>query len=250
MTLDFEIGPIPSALRDLLAPGGIMRAGTNLSNFLLVTGSAPNGDPVGVSPDMARAFADLLGVEIRYVTYPSPGVLADAAAHDAWDIGLIGAEPQRAQAIAFSAPYVEIEASYLVPEGSPFQTPDAVDAPGMRIAVTERTAYGLWLERNIRHAALVYAATFDETLARFRDERLDALAGLRSLLVDDQAAVPGSRILPGRFAAVQQAIGVPAAKAEALELVERFVAAARDTGFLAHLIEKHGVHDLSIAGGG
>ncbi len=40
-----------------LAPSGTLRAGVNLSNFLLVTGTAPSGDPVGVSPDMARAIA-------------------------------------------------------------------------------------------------------------------------------------------------------------------------------------------------
>ena len=38
-----------------LAPTGVLRAGINLSNFLLVTGRMPNGDPDGVSPDIARA---------------------------------------------------------------------------------------------------------------------------------------------------------------------------------------------------
>jgi len=247
MTTQIDIGPVPDLLRDLLALGGVLRAGTNLSNFLLVTGKTAAGDPVGVSPDMARTFADILGVSVEYVTYPSPGPLADAAEEGAWDIGLIGAEPQRAKLIAFTEPYVEIEASYLVPEGSRFDNPQAVDAPGVRIAVTGRTAYALWLENNLRHAELVYAANFDETLVRFRDEGLDALACLRSRLVTDQRAVPGSRILPGRFMAVQQAIGVPMAKAEALPLVARFVAAARDGGLVAQLIEKHGVHDLSVA---
>ncbi|MGY6645285.1 MAG: transporter substrate-binding domain-containing protein [Salinarimonas sp.] len=247
MQTTIDIGPVTPGLRDLLAPGGVLRAGTNLSNFLLVTGKTTTGDPVGVSPDMARTFADLLGVSVEYVTYPSPGPLADAAEEGAWDIGLIGAEPQRAKFIAFTEPYVEIEASYLVPEGSRFDTPQEVDAPGVRIAVTGRTAYALWLENNLRHAELVYAATFDETLARFRDERLDALACLRSRLVTDQRAVPGSRILPGRFMAVQQAMGVPMAKAEALPLVARFVKAARDGGLVAALIEKHGVHDLRVA---
>lgn len=247
MQTTIDIGPVEPRLRDLLAPDGVLRAGTNLSNFLLVTDRNAAGEPVGVSPDMARAFAELLGAAVQYVTYPAPGPLADAAAKDAWDIGLIGAEPQRAQVIAFSEPYVEIEASYLVPEGSRFDNPQAVDAPGARIAVTGRTAYALWLENNLRHAELVYAATFDETLALFRDERLDALAGLRSRLATDQRAMSGSKILPGRFMAVQQAIGVPKAKAEALPLVARFVTAARDGGLVAQLIEKHGVQDLRVS---
>ena len=39
-----------------------------------------------------------------------------------WDVGLIGAEPQRADAIDFTAAYVEIEATYLVPPGSQLQS--------------------------------------------------------------------------------------------------------------------------------
>ena len=86
-----------------LAPTGVLRAGINLSNFLLVTGRTPEGDPDGVSPDMARAIAKRLGVPVKLVPYASPGELADAAGTGAWDIGLIGAEPQRAETIAFTA---------------------------------------------------------------------------------------------------------------------------------------------------
>jgi polar amino acid transport system substrate-binding protein len=242
-----DIGPVSPEMREILAPGGVLRSGTNLSNFLLVTGTAPNGDPEGVSPDMARTLAALLGVDVRYVTYPSPGVLADAAGEDAWDIGLIGAEPQRAEVIAFTPAYVEIEATYLVPPGSPFENVADVDAEGVRIAVTGRTAYGLWLDRNIRHAELIRSGNFDETLAEFKERKLDALAGLRSRLVKDQEQMPGSRLLPGRFMAVQQAIGVPRAKAQALPLLSRFVDAAIESGLVARLIEKHGAHDLSVA---
>lgn len=58
-----------AAVKDL-APTGVLRAAVNLSNPLLVTGKAANGDPQGVSPDMAKAIADELGVAVRYVTYP------------------------------------------------------------------------------------------------------------------------------------------------------------------------------------
>src|SRR3954468_22987475 len=128
-----------------LAPTGVLRAGINLSNFLLVTGRTADGDPEGVAPDMARAIADRLGVGGRYVPYPKPGLLADAAGTDAWDVGLIGAEPQRAEKITFTPAYVEIESTYLVPPGSKLRTIAQVDQPGVRIAVAARTAYGLWL---------------------------------------------------------------------------------------------------------
>lgn len=236
----------PNAVRKL-APGGILRAGINLSNFLLVSGQTPDGGPVGVSPDLARAIAENLGLEVKYITYRSPGELADAATRDEWDIGLIGAEPQRAEVISFTPAYAEIEATYLLPPGSPLTTFADVDTAGRRIAVTERTAYGLWLDRNIHNAELVRSATFDDTLQSFRDMKLDALAGLRSRLVIDQKAMPGSRILGGRFMAVQQAIGTPIAKHEAITFLAAFVEAARTSGFVADLIRKHRVAGLSVA---
>ena len=48
-------------IRDELAPTGVLRAGINMSNFLLVTGETPEGDPDGVSPDMARELAKIGG---------------------------------------------------------------------------------------------------------------------------------------------------------------------------------------------
>src|SRR5215469_5419718 len=146
-----------------LAPTGILRAGINLSNFLLVTGRGANGDPEGVAPDMAAEIAKSLGVPVRLVPFESPGKLGDAVGTNVWDIGLIGAEPQRAEKISFTAAYVEIEATYLVPAGSKLRTIADVDASGVRIAVTARSAYGLWLERNIKQARLVRSEGGDAT---------------------------------------------------------------------------------------
>ena len=140
-----------------LAPTGTLRAGINLSNYLLVTGKSPSGEPEGVAPDMARAIADRLGVKLKLVPFKTPGELADAAGSNVWDIGLIGAEPARAEKISFSTAYVEIEATYLVPAGSALQTVEEVDRPGVRIAVMARSAYDLWPRRRHRRARVVRA---------------------------------------------------------------------------------------------
>ncbi|MGO4737192.1 transporter substrate-binding domain-containing protein [Bosea sp. 2KB_26] len=247
MRLLDRVGPPPEGLIELLAPSGTLRAAINLSNFLLVSGRTPEGGPVGVAPDMARALADLLGVGLCYVTYESPGLIADAADRDEWDIALIGVEPQRAEFISFTPAYTEIEASYLVPEGSPLQHIGDVDAPGRRIAVTDRTAYGLWLDRNIAQATLVRTKTIADAASVFREGKLDALAGLLPRLVTDQKAIPGSRILPGRYMAVQQAVGTPTKNAVAIDYIKRFVAIAISSGFVAGLIDKHGVEGLTVA---
>lgn len=240
------IAPSPAAIAQL-TPTGKLRAGINMSNFLLVSSRGPNGEPVGVSPSMAAALAERLGVELEMIPYPNPGALADAAASHAWDIGLIGAEPQRAEKIAFTAAYAEIEATYLVPAGSPIRSIEEVDRSGVRIAVSARSAYDLWLDRNIRHASLHRAEGLDAATELFRIQDLDVLAGLLPRLLTEVASFPGARILPGRFTAVQQAIGTPRANAEAATFLADFVEEAKRDGLVARLIEHHGVKGLSVA---
>jgi len=234
-------------LRAELAPTGILRAGINLSNFLLVTGRTAEGDPVGVAPDVAKAIADSIGVPIKYVTFKSPGELADQAGTGAWDIGLIGAEPQRAAVMTFSAAYVEIEATYMVPPGSPLKSIADVDQKGVRLAVSARSAYGLWLENNIRNATLVPVSGLEGAFNRFMADKMDALAGLRPGLLKDLEKHPELTILDGKFTAVQQAVGCNKPAAEGARYIAEFVENAKKTGLVAKLIEKHKVKGLSVA---
>jgi polar amino acid transport system substrate-binding protein len=238
---------VTPVIKQQLAPHGVLRSGTNLSNFLLVTGKTAAGDPIGVSPDMAAEIARRLGVPVQYVTFPQPGPLADKADTDTWDIGLIGAEPQRAEKIAFTAAYVEIQSTYLVPAGSPIKAMAEVDRPGTRIAVTARTAYGLWLERNIKHATLVWCETIDASFETFQRDRLEVLAGLKPRLLADVKRLDGAVILAGQFAAVQQAIGTAKRHVEAAAFLHAFVEEAKASGFVAGLIAKHHVDGLSVA---
>lgn len=239
--------PSPAAVT-ALAPTGTLRAAINLSNFLLVTGKGADGNPEGVSPDMARALAEQLGVGLELLRFKTPGELADAVESGVWDIGNIGAEPARAEHIAFTAAYCEIEATYLVPAGSPITSVEEVDRPGVRIASAARAAYDLWLERNIRHAELVRATGLDGSFDAFVEQRLDALAGLRPRLITDVERLPGARLLEGRFTAVQQAMGTPRTRDKAgFEYLAEFVEAAKASGLVARLIEKHGVRGLSVA---
>ena len=233
-----------------LAPTGTLRAGINLSNFLLVTGKSATGEPEGVAPDMARAIADRLGVKLKLVPFKTAGELADAADRNVWDIGLIGAEPARAEKITFSTAYVEIQATYLVPAGSALMTIKEVDRPGVRIAVMARSAYDLWLVRNIQHAQLVRADSGDAAVDLFVNEKLEALAGLRPGLLSAIGKVPGARILDGQFTAVQQAVGTAKANVAGAAFLQRFVEEAKASGLVAKLIARHHVQGLSVAPAG
>jgi polar amino acid transport system substrate-binding protein len=230
-----------------LAPTGVLRAGINLSNFLLVTGRAANGDPEGVSPDMAHAIAAKLGVPVSYVPFKTPGELGDQVDNNVWDIGNIGAEPQRAQKISFTAAYCEIEATYMVPVGSPITSMADVDKKGVRIAVSARSAYCLWLENNIKQATLVQVSGLDAAYNKFVADKFEVLAGLRPGLLKDMEKAPGMKILDGKFSAVQQAVGTPKKNTAGADFLAAFVEDAKKSGLVASFIEKHKVKGLSVA---
>ena len=230
-----------------LAPTGVLRAGINMSNFLLVTGKTAAGDPDGVAPDMAAEIARRLGVPVRYVQFERPSKLADAAGTNAWDIGLIGAEPARAEKITFTPAYCEIEATYLVQPGSSYQTVADVDRPGARITVRRGAAYDLWLTANLKHATLLRSDSADGPFDQFVAEKLDAYAALRPQLLDDVKKLAGSRIIAGNFTTIQQAIGTEKKNAAGAAFLREFVAEAKKSGLVGRLIEKHHVAGLSVA---
>jgi len=239
---------MPGDIKSELAPTGVLRAAINMGNFLLVTGKTSSGDPEGVSPDVAREIAARLGVPVKYLPYARPGELADDAEKGLWDIGLIGAEPQRAAVINFTAAYCEIEATYLVPAGSSIRNVAEVDQPGKRVAVTARSAYGLWLENNVKQAQLLQFDSADAALKEFDGGKAEAYAGLRPGLLAVAQARPGSRILDGQFTAVQQAVGTPRKNTAGAAFLRDFVEEAKKTGLIAQLIERHGVVGrLSVA---
>ena len=230
-----------------LAPSGTLRVGINLSNFLLTRTDAATGEHGGVAVDLGRELGRRLGVPVEIVPYPNPGALADAAKSGVWDVGFLGAEPQRANEIDFTAAYVEIEATYLVPPGSPLASIADVDREGVRIAVPTKSAYELYLTRSLKHATLVHEKGAENAFKRFVADKLDALAGLKPRLVTDHDNLPGSRILEGRFTAVQQALGTPKGRSAGAQYLREFAEDIKATGLVARTIEKNAVRGLTVA---
>jgi len=229
-----------TALSELAVPG-TLRVGINLGNSLLVTGANPNGAPEGVAPEMAARFAAHLGVDVSYLSYATPGDVADAGERGEWDICLIAVEPKRAEKITFSDAYIEIEATYLVPENSTFQSFDEVDQPGVRIAVMHRAAYDLYLSRTLKHAELRHTDGQSSAFDLFVAEELEAVAGLAPGLNKLAAKLPGSRVMAGCYTAVRQAFGARPDAPELSAAIAPFIAEAKQSGLVADLIEKYGV---------
>ena len=214
-----------------LAPAGTLRAGINYSNFLLAQKDPISGQPRGIAVELAREIARRLEVPVKFVTFESAGRLADAAKTGAWDIAFLANEPERANDILFSGAYLEIEASYLVPAGSPIQTIGEVDRAGVRVAIADKSAYHLFLSRTLRHATLIPAqGGMNGSLELFMAQKLDVLAGIKPFLADTAEKLQGSRVLDGRFMAVQQCIGTPKGREVGARYLRAFVEEIKASG--------------------
>jgi len=233
--------------KEQLTPTGTLRVGVNLGNFLLVNKDAATGAPRGIVPDLAQELGRRLAVPVQLVTFAGAGETADGAATGAWDVAFIGAEPQRAEQIAFTPAYLEIPVTCLVPAGSTIRSLADVDRPGIRVAVSARSAYDLFLSRDLKHAQLVRAEGIAASYDLFVAEKLDVLAGLLPRLVTDVERLPGARILEGKVTAVQQAVGTPKARNAAAAYLREFVADIKTSGLVARLIERHGVKGVNVA---
>lgn len=239
--------PVSQELRSELAPSGTLRVGINHSNFLLVNPGSPHGAPRGIAPDLGAELARRIGVPFEYVSFASAGETADGAKQGAWDVAFLGAEPQRANEIAFTAAYLEIPVTYLVPGDSNIRTLADVDRTGVRVAVSAKSAYDLYLTRTLKNAQLQRAQGLPGAFEMFRAQKLEALAGLRPGLLADAEKLPGSRLLDGQVTAVQQAIGTPKARERAAEYLREFVGDIKASGLVAQAIERHGVRGVSVA---
>jgi len=238
---------VPPAARSELAPTGVLRAGINYGNAILAQKDSASGQSRGVAVDLAQELARRLGVPVELVAYQSVAVMVDAAKTGAWDIAFLGADPARAGEISFTAPYLELEATYLVPAGSSLGAVGDVDREGVRVAAPARAAYELYLSRSLTRAKLVRTPTAEAALELLVSGQVEALAGLRQALGPIVVKVPGSRMLAGRFMAVQQAVGIPAGRDAGARYLRAFVEDAKASGLVARSIEKMGFQGVSVA---
>lgn len=238
--------PIPTAVLADLAPQGVLRAAINLGNPVLAQ-TGPDGEPQGVSVVLASALAHELGVALELVTYDAAGKVFAALATSAWDVAFMAIEPVRAEQIAFSAPYVIIEGTYLLAQASPWQQVAELDRPEVRIAVGKGAAYDLYLSRTLKHAQLVRAETSAEAITLFLEQGLDAAAGVRQPLLAAAAANPAFRVLAGHFTAIHQAMAVPREKTAGAAYVREFVERCKANGLVQQALQRSGQGDVTLA---
>jgi polar amino acid transport system substrate-binding protein len=230
-----------------IAPEGKLRAAINFGNPVLAQKDSTTGEPRGISADLSRELARRLGVPVEFVLFEAAGKVADAAKAGVWDVAFLAIDPGRANDIAFTAPYVVIEGTYLVPADSPLRTIEDIDREGVRIAVGKGSAYDLYLTRTIKKAQLVRAPTSPTVIDVFRDQKLEVAAGVRQQLIAFASGQPDVRVMDGRFMVIEQAIGTPKGRENGLEFLKGFVEDAKASGFVADALTRSNQRDAAVA---
>lgn len=238
---------IASELITAFTPTGTLRATINLGNPILARRDA-DGAPAGVSVDLARAFAQRLGVALELVVLDSAGKAVETVTQDAADIGFFAIDPKRAASITFTQAYVLIEGAYLVKNESPLQSMDEVDRAGHRVTVGKGSAYDLFLTRELKHATITRAETSPTVVDTFLAEGSDVAAGVKQQLEMDAQRHGGLRLLPGSFMTIRQAMGLPSGRgAAAAQLLHDFVQEMKRSGFVADALARHRIEGAVVA---
>jgi len=238
---------VPPGARSELAPTGKLRAAINFGNPVLAQKDQASGEPRGVSVDLARELGRRLGVPVELVTFDAAGKVFDALKTGAWDIAFLAIDPVRAAEIVFTAPYVVIEATYLVPTDSPLRTIQDVDRDGVRVAVGNKSAYDLYLTRTLKRAQLVRVPTSPEAIDVFLKDKLEAAAGVKQPLLQFAKTHPNVHVMDGRFMAIEQAMGTPKGREAGALYLREFVEEMKASGFVARGLEKSGQGDATVA---
>ncbi|HEV8344584.1 MAG TPA: ABC transporter substrate-binding protein [Candidatus Binatia bacterium] len=238
---------ISPTLLSLLSPTGKLRVGINYGNPVLATRDPTSGDLRGVAVDLARELGRRVGVPVELVGYESAGQMVEGVRSGAWDVAFLAVEPGRAGELSFTAPYIEIEGTYLIPAGSALRTIADVDREGVRVAVSAKSAYDLFLSRSLKSAQLVRAPDPNASFELLVAGKADVVAGVRQPLLTGAEKLPGSRVLDGRFMAIQQALGFSKDRDPCAKYLREFIEDVKASGLVAQAIEKAGVRGVSVA---
>jgi polar amino acid transport system substrate-binding protein len=128
----------------------------------------------------------------------------------------------------------------------PLQTVE-VDRGGVRVAVARGSAYDLYLTRALKHATLVREPSGPEALALFRKDRLEVAAGVKQPIVAFAKEHPDTRVIPGRFMVIEQAMGTPKGREAGVRYLRKFIEEMKSSGFVADALKKSGQADATVA---
>jgi polar amino acid transport system substrate-binding protein len=238
---------VPPAVRAELAPTGKIRVGLIAVNPIFVTPNTPPGETRGLAVDIASELAKRVGVPMEPLRYATVGALVESAGKGEWDIAFLAIDPERAEAMNFTAAYMFSANTFLVPAGSTAQGIEDLDRPGKTIATLARSAQEIWLKKNAKAATLVSASSPAAAYQMLREGKVDAVTSVALLLTEGAKQVPGSRVLTTSY--VDTPIGMAVAKGRpaAYAYAYQFITDLNSAGTVSDGISRHNLSGVRAA---
>lgn len=232
--------PEVATARAALAPTGTLRVGVNAGSptSYVVT---KDGREAGLSLDMARKLGAELGVPVQVVKYDRIApAMADIKAGRI-DMTFTNATQERAKDVDFSPAIMRVELGYIVPAGSRITDATQVDAPGVRLGVSDGSASHRMLLERVKSARMVPAASLAKGVEMLKAGEIDAYTTNKAILFEMSDQVPGSRVLPGGWATENLAIAYPKGREAGAAYMADFARRLRGSPELKNMRSRAGV---------
>jgi polar amino acid transport system substrate-binding protein len=237
-----------TAMKELI-PTGKLRVGVVFapaaSAFFVVKDA--NGEPRGVTVDLANELAQALGVPLELMAAPNSGLVTDATESGAIDVAFMPVDDERRKRVDFGPNYYLIESTYMVTGASGIKTVAEVDRPNVRVVGIANTTTIRAAARSLKSTTISPVPSVDEAVAMLRDGKADAFALSRDSLPPFVAALPGSRIVDGGFQSTGIAIAVPKNRPQALAYVTAFLEGAKASGSVRRALDRAGFPNDPVA---
>lgn len=233
--------------RTALAPTGKLRVAF-LSAPIYVTKDAATGEQRGVAVDLGKELAKRVNVPFDAVVYANFPDLMSGGKSGQWDVALMGVDPERAKAVDFSAPFMNVEQGFLVRAGVSISEVSAVDAPGVRVGILDKSSLDAYLSRTLKNATIVRAKTLPENYALLDASKTDVMAATKPALFAGAASRTGTRVIDGGLPSDPVGMAVPKGRdPAAAAFVRAFVEEAKATGLIKSSIERAGLRGVVVA---
>ena len=190
--------------------------------------------------EVARALAARIGIEALPIEYPTPPKVVECLRAGACDVGFVGIDRAEKEGLGHSRPFMQLEFTYLVPAGSSIRSAADVDRAGVRIAAVNSHLSTVALVGIVKHATLVYAETPDPAFELLRSGHADAMASIRSALLEYSPRLPGSRVLHDYYGVNRITMVVAKSQAGRLSYISEFIEQAKASGLIQRAIERDG----------
>jgi polar amino acid transport system substrate-binding protein len=244
VTADAQRASSDPRIADLVRAGKV-RFGTFPPQY---TKDPATGGLKGPWVEVMRSLGVHMGLPVVLIELPTPSKLVECLDTGSCDIGSLGFDPTRADQVGgFTAPFLEVEYTYLVPAASAIRSVADGDRPGVRIVVVRNHASTLVLGRIVKQAELVSTETPGAAFDLLRSGHVDAWASVRPTLLEYSAELAGSRVLDESYGANSPALVVPKGQTERLAYISEFVEYAKASGVVQRAIDLAGQPGYRVA---